>query len=127
MAVITYFLNKDLKNRSLFIGIRRVRDSYNGENITKAIILIILEIRIISNLGYFITDNATNNNIVIKVVLRRLHPNIIHPGHRKVRYLSYIINLAAKTFLFNSEKESFEDIKTNNLVFITALEAEIVF
>jgi hypothetical protein len=69
VVVVTYFLNKDLRNRSLLIRIRRVKGSYSGENITKAIIPIILEIGIISNLRYFITNNAINNNIIIKVIL----------------------------------------------------------
>jgi hypothetical protein len=89
MVIVAHFLDKDLRNRSLLIRIRRVRGSYNGENVTKAIIPIILKIKIISNLRYFITDNATNNNIIIKVVLQRLHPDIINPRYRKVRYLYY--------------------------------------
>jgi hypothetical protein len=127
MVVVTHFLNKDLKNKNLLIRMRRVKGSYNGENIAKTIILIILKIRIINNLGYFITNNATNNNVIIKVVLQCLHPNITNLRYRRVRYLNYIINLITKAFLFNSEKDSFKDVETNNLVAMTTLKAEITF
>jgi hypothetical protein len=73
---MTYFLNKGLNNRSLLISIRRVKDSYNKENITEVIIPILIKIRIVSKLRYFITDNASANNIIIKLVLQRLRPNI---------------------------------------------------
>jgi hypothetical protein len=69
IIVMAYFLDKGLNNRSLLIGIRRVKGSYNKENITKVIILILVEIRIISKLGYFTTDNVSTNNIIIKLVL----------------------------------------------------------
>ena len=69
MAIIAYFLDKNFKHKSLLIEIRKVRGFYNGENIIKVIIFIILKIEIISNLEYFITDNVINNNIIIKIVL----------------------------------------------------------
>jgi hypothetical protein len=107
---VAHFLDKGLNNRSLLIGIRRVKGSYNGENITEVIIPVLVEIRIINKLGYFTTDNASANNITIELVLQRLHPDIRQPRARRVRYLGYIINLAAKAFLFNGGKDSFEDI-----------------
>jgi hypothetical protein len=44
-----------------------------------------------------------------------------------VRYLSYIINLVTKAFLFNGDKDSFKDIKINSAMLITALKVEIHF
>jgi hypothetical protein len=41
VGVIFYYLNKDLKVRSLLAGIRRVKGAYNDENITEAVIFII--------------------------------------------------------------------------------------
>jgi hypothetical protein len=76
VAVIAHFLDKGLNNRSLLIGMRRVKGSYSGENITEAIIPVLVEMGIISKLGYFTTDNASANNITIKLVLQRLRPDI---------------------------------------------------
>lgn len=123
-----YFLDKELKNRSLLIGIRRIRGSHNNKNITKAIIpIIIIEMGIISNLEYFITNNASTCDMAIKIVLQRLRPNITHPRYRRVRCLDHIINLVAKAFLFDSRKGSFEDIEIDNSTPLTALEAETAF
>jgi glucose-6-phosphate 1-dehydrogenase len=59
---VAYYLDKDLVNKSTLIDIRRVKDTYNSENITNIIIPILEEIGIISRLGYFIGDNAGPND-----------------------------------------------------------------
>jgi hypothetical protein len=69
IIVVAHFLNKNFTNRSLLIGMRRVKGSYNRKNIGEAIIPILIEIGVISKLGYFTTDNAFTNNVIIKVVL----------------------------------------------------------
>jgi hypothetical protein len=127
IVVMAHFLDKKLNNRSLLIGIRRVRGSHSGENIAEAIIPVLVEIKVISKLGYFTTDNASTNNVTIKLILKRLRPNIRQPRARRVRYLGHIINLAAKAFLFNRDKDSFKNVETGNSVPITALEVEIEF
>ena len=106
---------------------RRIKDSYNRENIAEAIILILVEIGVISNLGYFTTDNASTNNIIIKIILQRLRLNIFYPKRRRIRYLNYIINFAAKAFLFNYNKESFKDVEINYSIPMITLKVEIVF
>jgi hypothetical protein len=41
MGVVFYFLDKDLKVRSLLADIQRVKGAHSGENITEAVIPII--------------------------------------------------------------------------------------
>jgi hypothetical protein len=91
-----------------------VKDSHSKENITKIIIPILIKMEIISKLGYFITNNVSFNNVITKLILARLRPNIIQPKTRKVRCLGHIINLVAKAFLFNKDKDSFENIELSN-------------
>jgi hypothetical protein len=69
IIIITHFLNKNLINRSLLIDIRRVKGSHNKENISEAIISILIKMKIINKLSYFTTDNVSTNDIIIKVVL----------------------------------------------------------
>jgi hypothetical protein len=51
--MIIYYLNKDFVNRSYLIALRRIREAYFGENITKTISPILIKIKIILKLGYF--------------------------------------------------------------------------
>jgi hypothetical protein len=41
IAVVAYYLNKDLNARSYLIGLRRINEVYSGENIAKAILPIL--------------------------------------------------------------------------------------
>src|SRR5438105_320061 len=89
---------------------KRVKGSYSGENIAEAIIPIIRDIGIKqSQLGYFIGDNASPNDIAIRAILAELYPTLRDPNFRRVRCLEYIINLAAKAFLFGNNTDSFEE------------------
>jgi hypothetical protein len=112
--VIAYFLDKNLKNQSILIDIRRIKGSYNSENTAKAIILILIKINIISKLEYFIT-NVTINNLIIKIILQRFRFNITYLEQRRVRCLKYIINLAAKAFLLAGEDFYLHAVPAGNL------------
>lgn len=46
-----------------------MKGAYNGENIVKAIILVLKMYNLTLYLRYFITDNAGNNNIIIYSIL----------------------------------------------------------
>ena len=58
-------------------------------------------------------DNVSSNNTYVAEILKALRINDTVEYHR-LHCLSYILNLAAKAFLFSSDTKSFEDeIKTN--------------
>jgi hypothetical protein len=107
--VVIYYLDKDLINRSYLIGIRRIKEAYTGENIIKAVMPVLLKMGIFLKLGYFIADNDGRNDIYIRVILRKHRPDIKNPDSRRIRYLGYIINLAAKAFLFGKNVDAFKD------------------
>jgi hypothetical protein len=64
---------------------------------------------ILLKLGYFIVNNDGRNDTCIRAILRKHRPNIKNPDSRRVRYLGYIINLAAKAFLFSKNADAFKD------------------
>jgi hypothetical protein len=63
-----------------------------------------------ARIGYFVTDNATNNDTAINEVLRRLCPLLTETQRRsrRLRCLGHVINLAAKAFLYGTEFDAFE-------------------
>jgi hypothetical protein len=109
IRVVIHYLDKDLINRSYLIGIRRINKAYTGENIAKAVTPVLIKMGILLKLGYFIADNDGRNDICIRAILRKYRPNIKDPDSRKVRCLGYIINLAAKAFLFGKNADAFKD------------------
>jgi hypothetical protein len=95
--------------RSLLANIRRIKDSYNNENIAKAIIPIFKKIINIERLGFFISDNVSSSNTVIRVILAYLRFNLKDPDSKRIKCLKHIINLAAKAFLFKKDADAFKE------------------
>ena len=74
---------------------------------------ILIDIGVVPKLGYFMADNAGNNNTAIRAIYRQLRRDIKDLDSRRVRCLSYIINLLVKAFLFREDSDVFE-LTTNN-------------
>jgi hypothetical protein len=109
IGVVIHYLDKNLINRSYLVGIRCINEAYTGENITEVVIPILVKIGILLKLGYFIADNDARNNTYIRAILRKHQLNIKDLNSRRVRCLGYIINLAAKAFLFSKNTDAFKD------------------
>jgi hypothetical protein len=94
-----------------------MKKAYSGENIAKAIISVLKMYNLALYLGYFIADNAGNNDTAIRGILQTFRPDIKEPDSRRVRYIAYIINLIVKAFLFNNNIDGFKlDFKAENLL-----------
>jgi hypothetical protein len=69
------------------------------------VLIIIAEYKISDFIRYFISNNVLSNNVAINVVYREL--KLAYLVIRRLRYLGYIINLAAKAFLYGKEEGNF--------------------
>jgi hypothetical protein len=58
------------------------------------------------NLGYFVLDNALNNNTTLFELAKSLH---FDPKEKRLRCIGHILNLIAKEYLFGQDCKSFED------------------
>ena len=63
----------------------------------------------VKNLGYYIGDNVDSNDTTWRATLAKLHLDR-DPIASRSRYLSYIINLAIKAFIFRKNVDAFEAI-----------------
>jgi hypothetical protein len=65
------------------------------------------EYKIRSRIGFFITDNASSNDVCIDLVLCKLYPgmNEKQRRRRRLRCVGHIINLAAQAFLFGKQSQ----------------------
>ena len=66
---------------------------------------------IASKVGYFMIDNASNNDTIIealstcKYILFNQHQIVYNVKHHRLRCNGYIINLVAQSFLFHTNDE----------------------
>jgi hypothetical protein len=57
-------------------------------------------------IGYFVSNNVGSNNLAVDAFYKelKLKNSVTH----RLKYLRYVINLAAKAFLFKKEEGSFD-------------------
>lgn len=88
-----------------------MKGPHTGENQAEILIAIIKEYDLSKKIGYFVTDNATNNDVAIDCVLKELMPELTNQRRkaRRLRCLGHVINLAAKAFLFGLDENAFDE------------------
>ena len=107
LGLVSHYVDETGTNRTVLLGLRRLKGPHSGENMAQLVIELIEEYELIDKIGYFVLDNATSNDTCVAAVLARLRPEL-NPIHRRLRCLGHVINLTAKAFLYGEEKEAFE-------------------
>jgi hypothetical protein len=67
-GVVAHFLTKNFKPKSILLAIPEQTESHAGIDIAKGVEAVIDDFEISDNLGYFILDNASNNNTAIETL-----------------------------------------------------------
>lgn len=105
IGVVAHYLSKDLESRTRLIAMRSIEGPHTGANQAQVIAEVIEDYEIRDQLGYFVTDNAGNNDTAIDSLCDSLG---LEAESRRLRCLGHIINLAVKAFLYGKNAESFE-------------------
>lgn len=60
--------------------------------------------------GWFVTDNASNNNICCDAVTKHFFPHFTERQRkaRRLRCLGHVLNLAAKAFLYGKDVDTLD-------------------
>ena len=88
---------------------------------------VILDYGIEKNLGYFVMDNAPDNDTMIanlSQALRRDQKLQYDPIHHRLRCQGHVINLAVKSFIFVTDKENIEEDVEINAYMVMLAEIE---
>ena len=108
-GVAAHFIGHQGYVQTVLLALRRMMGAYGGEQITEIIIEVILEYGFSKRLCVYISDNADSNDTAWKAVLSVLHPDR-DPKASRSHCLGYIINLAAKAFIFGKNVAAFEAV-----------------
>ena len=110
MAIVAHYTNQSFQVQTRLLALRRLYGTHSGENQAKLIIDVLKEYEITDKIGYFITDNASNNDTCIDIIVRTLLPTFTaeQRRQRRLRCWGHIINLAAKAFLFGKNPDDFD-------------------
>lgn len=104
-GIVVHFIDEDTQKRTFLLGLPQVEGTHAGENIANEVCAIIREFNIQDRIGYFVLDNASNNDTCIQALAEEFE---FDPQQRRLRCAGHIINLVAKAFLFGHDFEAFE-------------------
>jgi hypothetical protein len=76
-----------------------------GDNIAEGVAAIINEFSLRDRIGYFVLDNASNNDTYVEALADKFSFNT---RYRRLRCAGHIINLVAKALLFGDNIGTFE-------------------
>lgn len=106
LGLTVHFLDDEGKFRTFLLGLPRIEGSHSGENLADRVSEIIHEYSIEDRVGYFITDNAESNDTCLSHIGIELGFN---KKHRRLRCCGHIINLVARSILFGTDADAFEE------------------
>ncbi len=127
LGVTAQFINEGGTLQSLVLAVQEVVGDHKGESMAKYVLKILKEYDILRNLGYFVIDNAPDNDTIMTVLsnaLRREFSLKYDPIHHRIRCQGHVINLAVKSFLFVTNREVINEDQETSVYNTTVKEIE---
>jgi hypothetical protein len=107
-GIIAYFATSLGTIHNLPIALPQLTGAYTGEAIAIAVTATLRAYRIIlDTLGYFVLNNASNNNTAIAAVAREF--SNFEAIERRLRCSPHTINLIRQALLFSKDKDAYDN------------------
>lgn len=103
--VFAHYLDPLGKKKKILLSIPSVDGSHTGEAIAKGVGEIIKEFGLEKRVGYFVLDNAGNNNTAVEALGRMFG---FSPSKRRLRCTAHIVNLVATQIMYGKDLKAFE-------------------
>ena len=107
LGVAAHFIDKSGLRQTAVLALREVEGEHSGENIGDVLLQIIKDYKITDRVGYFMSDNASVNDVCVDFVLRAVYPRMSDKQRkrRRLRCFGHIVNLCAQAFLIGKDAE----------------------
>jgi hypothetical protein len=106
LGLTVHFLDDEGKFRTFLLGLPQIEGRHSGENLADRVSEIIHEYGLEDRIGYFVTDNAESNDTCLEDLSIEFGFN---KQHRRLRCCGHIINLVARSILFGTDADAFEE------------------
>jgi hypothetical protein len=106
LDLTVHFLDDEGKFRTFLLGLPRIEGRHGGENLADRVSEILHEYGIEERTGYFVSDNAGSNDTCLEDLGIELG---FKKQHRRLRCCGHIINLVARSILFGTDVDAFEE------------------
>jgi len=112
LGIVGSWWDYDDTLKSALIALPKLMGVHSGQNIAILIVDILIQYGIEEKLGYFMLDNATNNDLAVKAVNEELaergFARDIEHEEARLRCTGHILNLVVKALLFGKDSDALE-------------------
>lgn len=107
LGVVAHYVDKHGKLQDLSIALLQLTGTHSGEKIAEVVYKMLQQFGIHSlNIGYFVLDNASNNNAAVAAVAQKMGFNATH---RRLRCGPHTLNLIGQTLLWGKDDDAFDN------------------
>lgn len=78
LGIVAHFITGDGELRHVVLALREIDGAHTGENLSPVILEVIVDYGFESNLGFFMMDNASNNDTMMNHLSIRTYITVIH-------------------------------------------------
>ncbi|KAF7453354.1 hypothetical protein A1F99_006120 [Pyrenophora tritici-repentis] len=110
LGIVAHYVDSSGELRDLPIALPQLTGAYTGEAMAEVVMAIFKQFEItVGKLGYFVLDNAHNNNTTINTLALQIG---FSATERRLRCGPYTLNLIGQMLLWGEEKESYDNEET---------------
>ena len=73
ITIVAHWTSEDYKVKTMLLAIREIHEEHTGENIANVVYPVLKEYNIHDRFGYYVSDNATNNDTSLEWLNQHLH------------------------------------------------------
>ncbi|TKA39987.1 hypothetical protein B0A49_13726, partial [Cryomyces minteri] len=106
LGIVAHFIDKNCRLKTIVLGMPLLLGAHSGENIAGLVKNVIKDYRVGSKIGYFVMDNASNNDTSLQVLSKEFNIDV---KKQRLRCSGHIINLVCKAIILGTDSDCFED------------------
>jgi hypothetical protein len=106
LGVTAHYLDEQLRIKTVLLGLRPMYGAHSGTAIAEELLAIMREFKISDRIGYFVADNASNNDTALREMAKEID---VDPLRQRIRCNAHILNLVAKAILYGTDSDCMTD------------------
>jgi len=103
---MAHYLDKNYNLKSVLLALRNTYGVHTGEEQKHHLYEVLREFKVITKIGYFMADNASNNDAALALLAQQMELN---PVKQRLRCSGHIINLVCKAILYGVDNDAINE------------------
>ena len=105
LGVVAHYLDSSLELKTVLLALKPSY-GHDAQELQETLLSVLREYKISDKIGYFIADNAANNDAALRLLSRHID---VKPARQRLRCSGHVINLVVKAILYGVDSECMLD------------------